>query len=118
MRLGSYVAFGVGALGVGAGTFFLVRSASKRSDADKAFEECGGATRCSNDNPLSRQVTALDDSARSAQTIGVVGLAAGGVGVAAGVVLFVLSGGEKRPSTGLSVVPRIGIGSIGAGGSF
>jgi hypothetical protein len=60
LRIGSYVAFGVGVLGVGAGTLFTLQSSSKRSDADEKFEECGGATGCTQDNPLSQEVEELD----------------------------------------------------------
>jgi hypothetical protein len=110
------VAFGVGALGLVGGTVFTLQSAGKRSDADKKFEECGGEAGCTNENPLSAEVDELDQDAGSAQTLGIVGFALGGVGVAAGVTLFILSsGGDSQQA---SVEPWLGLGSAGVRGRF
>jgi PEGA domain len=111
-RIGAYVAFGAGAVGIGLGAIFLSSSASKRSQADKAFQDCGGATGCSNGNPDSARVTALDNSARSAETMSIVGFAAGGLAVGAGALLFVLSRDHEHPSSGLSIEPQVGLGSL------
>lgn len=117
LRIGSYVAFGVGIVGVAAGTFFTLQSASKRNDADEKFEECGGETGCHTGNPLSDEVSALDDDARSAQTLGIVGFAVGGVGLAVGTTLFILSsGGSSEKQAG--VVPYVGLGTAGLKGRF
>jgi hypothetical protein len=116
MRIGSYVAFGVGVLGLGAGTFFTLQSGSKRSDADAKFDECGGATGCTEDNPLSAEVEELDRDADSALTLGIVGFAVGGVGVATGAVLFLLSAPDKKTTAG--VEPWVGLGSAGLRGRF
>jgi hypothetical protein len=117
-RIGAYVALGAGAVGLGVGAIFLSSSASKRSQADKKFQDCGGASSCTNDNPLSAQVSALDNSARSAQTVSIVGFVAGGLAVGTGAVLFMLGNHHERPATGLSVEPRIGLGSVGVAGAF
>ncbi len=117
LRIASYVAFGVGVVGLGAGTFFTLQSSSKRSDADAKFEECGGASGCTNNNPLSAEVEELDNDARSALTLGIVGFAVGGVGLAAGTALFIASsGGESKDSAG--VTPWVGLGSAGVRGRF
>jgi hypothetical protein len=89
MRIGSYVAFGVGAVGLGLGTVFLIQSSSKRSEADDLCTLPGGAC----DTSVKTKVNDLDDQADSAGTLGVIGLVVGGVGVATGVTLLVLSGG-------------------------
>jgi hypothetical protein len=117
LRVGSYVAFGVGIVGVAAGTLFTLQSASKRNDADEKFEECGGASDCHTGNPLSKEVTSLDDDARSAQTLGIVGFAVGGVGLAVGTTLFILSssGGSEQQA---GVVPYVGLGTAGLKGRF
>lgn len=117
-RIGAYVALGVGAVGLGAGTFFVVRSASKRADADKKFEECGGATGCRKDDPLSAEVSSLDRAAGSAKTLGIIGFAVGGAAVATGVTLFVLSGGRKKTTADVSVSPWVGLGNAGLRGTF
>jgi hypothetical protein len=116
LRIGSYVAFGVGALGLIGGTVFTLQSASKRSDADEKFAQCGGDAGCTNENPLSGQVDQLDQDAGSAQTLGIVGFALGGVGVAAGVTLLMLSsGGDSQQA---SVEPWLGLGTAGVRGRF
>lgn len=117
-KIASYAAFGVGAVGLGAGAFFLAGSASKRSQADKKFQECGGATGCTNENPLSGQVDSLDQSARSAQTLAIVGFAVGATAVGTGVVLLLLGKHPAKSQSGLSVSPVFGLGSAGLRGSF
>ena len=118
-RIAAYVALGVGALGLGVGTIFGLSSAHKRSQADDKFEQCGGSSGCMNDNPLSGQVSSLDSSARTAKTISVVGFVAGGVGVGAGVALFVLSRHhDEAPVSGWSITPRIGLGNAAITGTF
>jgi hypothetical protein len=116
LRIGSYVALGVGALGLVGGTVFTLQSAGKRKDADDKYKECGGDAGCTNENPLSAEVDKLDKDAGSAQTLGLVGFALGGVGVAAGVTLFILSsGGDSQQA---SVEPWLGLGSAGVRGRF
>jgi hypothetical protein len=118
-RIAAYVAFGVGAVGLGVGTAFGLSSKSKRSQADDAFQQCGGETGCMNDNPLAQQVSSLDDSARTHKTISIVGFVAGGLGVGAGVALFVLSRRhDDAPASSWSVTPRIGLGNAAITGTF
>jgi hypothetical protein len=119
LRLASYVALGVGAVGLGAGTIFTLQSASKRSDADAKFEECGGAAGCRETDPLSAEVDSLDKDARSALTLGIVGFVVGGVGVAAGATLFVLSMNDTaQASTEPKVEAFVGLSSAGIRGRF
>ncbi len=117
-RIAAYVALGVGAVGLGVGTIFGLSSASKRKQADDKFEQCGGATGCMNDNPLSGQVSSLDHSASTAKTISIVGFVAGGVGVGAGVALFVLSKHHESTVSAWSITPRIGLGNAAITGTF
>jgi hypothetical protein len=117
LRTGSYIAFGVGVVGLAAGTFFTLQSSSKRKDADAKFEECGGESGCRTGNPLSEEVADLDDEARSAMTLGIVGFAVGGVGIATGATLLVLSsGGTDERKAG--VTPYVGFGVAGLKGRF
>jgi len=118
-RIAAYVAFGVGAVGLGAGTVFGLSSKSKRSQADDKFQQCGGASGCTTDNPLSAQVSSLDDSARTSKTLSIIGFVAGGVGVGAGIALFVLSRHhDEAPASGWSITPRIGLGNAAITGTF
>lgn len=118
-RIASYVAFGVGAVGLGVGTFFGLSSKSKRSQADDAFEQCGGETGCMNDDPLAQQVSELDASARTRKTISIVGFVVGGLGVGTGVALFVLSRRhDEAPASSWTITPRIGLGNASVTGTF
>jgi tetratricopeptide (TPR) repeat protein len=119
MRIGSYVGFGVGAVGIALGTVFVLKSSSHRKDADEADkalqEQCG--RQCDATSPEARNVADLDDKARSAKTIGIVGYVVGGVGVAAGVTLFVLSN-DKAERKSAFVAPYVGLGAVGVRGAF
>lgn len=129
MRIGSYVGFGVGAVGIVLGTVFVMKSSAKRKDANEATKtlesigstsggacSVGGGT-CRGDIPQAQKVSDLDDQARSAKTLGIVGYVVGGVGVAAGVTLFVLSS-KKEESRSAFVAPYVGLGAVGVQGAF
>jgi hypothetical protein len=117
LRIGSYVAFGVGVAGLAVGTIFTMQSASKRKDADSKFEDCGGESGCRAENPLAKEADTLDRDADSALTLGIVGFAVGGVGIAAGATLFVLSSGSSNQNAA-GVEPYVGFGSAGIKGRF
>jgi len=116
MRIASFAALGFGVVGLGVGTFFGLQSMGKRTDAD---DLCPDPNRC----PVSQRhnVEGLDEDARKAQTLATIGFIAGGVGVAAGVTLFVLSG-KKQDQTALqrgpTIHPWLGLGSAGVNGTF
>jgi len=115
MRIGAYAAFGVGAVGLGLGTVFLLQSMGKQSDADALCSGAGGGC------PLSKkaEVDKLDSDAKSAGTLSVVGYAVGGAGIAAGVVMLILSGkSESTASNKPAVYPWVGVGSGGVAGRF
>jgi hypothetical protein len=119
MRIGSYVAFGVGAVGLGLGTYFLIDSSKKRSEADDLCTLPNGAC----DAAVRDDVNELDEQANGARTMGIVGLAVGGVGIATGVALFVSSGGGSGKKTAKAparpyVAPFIGRNTIGVTGAF
>jgi hypothetical protein len=113
LRIGSYVAFGVGAAGLAVGTVFALTAKSKYDDANalcKSFP-CD-LTRAQND-----QRTKFSKDGDSAKTLSLVGFIAGGVGIAAGATLFVLSN-KKSEAAQAEVHPWIGLGSVGLGGKF
>ena len=120
MRIGSYVGFGVGAVGIALGTVFVLKSSSNRKDADKAAAalnaQCGNI--CDADSPEAKNVSSLDDKARSAKTLGIVGYVVGGLGVATGVTLFVLSNNQAEPGKSAFVAPYVGFGALGLRGAF
>jgi hypothetical protein len=115
MRIGAYTAFGVGAVGLGLGTVFLLQSAGKRSDADAICNLPNGAC------PLDRkgEVDKLDSDSKSASTLSIVGFAVGGVGIAAGVAMLVMSSkSETSAAARPAVYPWVGLGSAGVVGRF
>ncbi|HYQ28693.1 MAG TPA: hypothetical protein VER04_15785, partial [Polyangiaceae bacterium] len=112
MKIGAYAALGVGVVGVGLGTVFLLKANSKKSDAD---DLCSAPAGC----PLSKksEVDALDNDYKTAGTISIVSYAVGGVGLITGVTLLVLSGG-KHTENAAGVTPWIGYQSAGLSGRF
>jgi hypothetical protein len=120
MRIGSYVAFGVGAVGLGLGTVFLLQSSSKRSEADDLCTLPNGGC----DVAVEDKVTELDSEADTAGALGIAGLVVGVVGVGTGVALLLSS---SRSSSGASakykreepyVAPWVGRNVIGVKGAF
>ena len=109
----TWVAFGVGAVGLGVGVGFAVSSSSKEDEANKL---CPGATCVNNADAI--RASSLDDDARSAKTISIVGFVAGGVGVATGATLLVMGLSKKKAATTATVSPWIGLGSAGVSGRF
>jgi len=106
----AFVAFGVGAAGLAMGGVMGVLELGKVGDLEKV---------CPNKAcPATAQPDL--DKANQLATLSTVGFAAGGVGVAAGVVLLVVR--KKAPvassSTGALVVPWVGPGIMGLAGKF
>lgn len=106
-----YVALGVGGVGLAAGTVFGILALSTKStlDSDCTNKVCQASSQ-SNINALSTQAT-----------LSTVGFAVGIVGVAAGVILLVVS--HKTESAllepkGPHVSPWLGVGTAGVGGTF
>lgn len=98
MRLGSYISFGVGGAGLIAGTIFALSSKSKFAQSNDLYKknDCdhAGGTVCPSD--IQSQIKDLDSQGASARTLGIVGFVVGGLGIAGGVTLFVLSGDKKE----------------------
>jgi hypothetical protein len=120
LRIASYAAIGVGVVGIGAGTLFGIQSKNKSDEADNL---CGGdrsSCHLTEGSADANQVVTLNDDAGSAHTFSVVGFVVGGVGLAAGVTMFILSsGGSKSESkTTASVTPWVGYRSLGVSGRF
>jgi tetratricopeptide (TPR) repeat protein len=125
MRPASFVAFGIGAIGLGSGTYFGLRSRSERKDADNLANQCQAP--CLTSDPLVSQIDAKDNSARNHMTISAVSFIVGGLGVAAGTTLFVLSARKPtattatanvRTATRVDWTPFIGVGSAGVLGQW
>lgn len=123
LRLGSYIALGVGAAGLGAGTFFALRAGSKNDEATELCQRTTNTPSCAGlapDDATALRVQDLDDEAKGARTFATIGFITGGVGVATGVTLFLLSLGneEKAPGTARRVSPVLAHNYVGLTGTF
>jgi hypothetical protein len=107
-KIAPFVAFGVGGAGLVFGAITGIVAIGKHSTLS---DECKGGT-CNG-------TTAQNDlsSYHTMGTLSTVGFIIAGVGAAAGVVLLVTEP-KSAPTTGLHVVPTIGLGSVGASGTF
>ncbi|HVU01279.1 MAG TPA: hypothetical protein VHE30_05990 [Polyangiaceae bacterium] len=116
LRIGSYAAMGVGALGLIGGTVFAIVAAGDRSKANDLCNGPGGSC------PESKrgQIDDADSGAKSMGTLSVVAFSVGVVGAGAGVALFLMSGEKHSAESarGPSVTPWVGLGSAGLNGRF
>jgi hypothetical protein len=118
MRIGSYVALGVGVVGIGVGTVFALKAKGRYRDANAITDrECPGSGPCELEPSVNDQWRNLGDEGDRAKTLSLVGFIVGGVGVATGVTLFVLSANKKAPAAA-KVEPYLGLGALGVRGSF
>ncbi len=121
LRIASYVSFGVGVVGLAAGTYFLLKSGSTRSDADGLYNQCHAISPVGDCGALRDQLTAKDNDANSQRTLGAAGLVVGGVGAAAGIVFLILDSGSSSKTAqqnGARVIPVVGINTLGVAGTF
>ena len=93
MPLGGWIALGIGATGMIAGTAFVLKNHSDRSDANAL---CSGA-RCPESTRA--DVTSLDSGANTAATLAWIGYGVGIAGLATGAVLFFMNRGNKSDAT-------------------
>jgi len=115
LRTGSYVAFGVGVAGVALGTVFALKAKSKYSDGN---DLCHNQDPCELSSADAAQREQLGKDGDSAKTISIISFVAGGVGLAAGTTLFILSGKKQSEPAQAGVHPWIGLGSAGVSGRF
>jgi len=121
LRIASYASFGVGAVGLGLGTVFLLKAKSSNDDAGKLFDQCVAMNSSGNCGPLRDEYEAKNSDAKTQNAIGITSMVVGGVGVAAGVTFLILdarnSGRSARQSTP-HVTPVFGFNSVGLVGAF
>jgi hypothetical protein len=93
------VAFGVGAAGLGVGTYFGLRASSLKQDSDDAG--------CNADSVCNREGYDLRNDARGSARIANIAFGIGLAGVATGVVLMLTRSGSEKPapSASLRVAP-------------
>jgi hypothetical protein len=123
LRTAAYVSFGVGAVGIGLGTVFLLKSESTRSSSEKLYDACNAGSpggKCS-DPAQEAVIVSKDHDVDSQRNLGAASLVVGGVGAAAGVVLLILDARRSHSATvgePLHITPVIGFRSLGVIGSF
>jgi len=108
----AWVSLGVGAVGAGLGTVFLIQHSSKKSDANSAFNACNanGCTPTEHDNVLS-----LDKSAATAGTLALVSYGVGAAAITTGLYLvFSSSSKADAPKESARFVPSVGPRFVGA----
>jgi len=121
LRIASYISFGVGVLGLGVGTYFLLKAKSTDDDASKLFDQCVAIDPDGNCGAVRTEYDAKDSDASSQRTVGIVSTIVGGVGVAAGVTFLLLdanSSGKSAQQKTPHVTPVFGLDSVGLMGTF
>ena len=105
-------------VGLGVGTIFGLKAKSSYREAnDLTKDNCPSTGPCELPGALFDKRESLGKDGDSAKTLSIVGFALGGVGLAAGVTLFVLSN-KKEGAAAASVEPYVGIGQLGLRGGF
>ena len=101
MRIGGWVGLGVGAIGLVAGTVFVLQNRSNRNDANALCTTAG----C----PESKRadIASLDDKANAAATLAWVSYGVGAAGLATGAVLLWLGWNRATPPTAARLLPWV-----------
>jgi hypothetical protein len=117
-RVVAYSALGVGVIGVGLGTLFLLQRSAPQDDADALYAACAGsAAGC--DAQDQSAIADKDDEAQSKLVLSLVSYGVGAIGIGTGVTLLLLDGGEDKKETARAgVQPWVGLGSVGLNGRF
>lgn len=112
----AWVSLGVGTVGAGLGTVFLIQRSSKKGDADSAFNACNPnvCTPAQRDN-----VASLDKSSASAGTLALVSYGVGAAALTTGFYLLFSSNSDSDPKKDSArFVPTVGPKFVGATLSF
>jgi hypothetical protein len=110
----AFVAGGVGVVGIGAGVLFAVMRSSKVKESE---DLCTGPSGACPETQRAR-IDELDQSAKTNGMLSIVGFAVGGVGLAAGATLFMMSSSSTSSAAAPRVHPWLGLGSAGVAGTF
>ena len=122
LRVASYVALGLGAVGIGAGTWFLIDANKTGERADADYADCTriqNSTQCTADgSAASQKALASSDEAGTVRTRALVSFAAGGALLATGVVLLIVSAPDEEGHETASISPWISPQGVGVFGRF
>jgi hypothetical protein len=112
IRTWGYVALGASVAGAGVGTYFLVQSMREQSSADDWFAEC--KPNCPPDQQS--KIRRMDDTAARQRTGAVIGFAAGGALLAAGLTMLFVVPDDDAAKVGMR--PWVSPTSAGVAGRF
>jgi hypothetical protein len=124
LRVPAYVSFGVGALGLVGGTYFVVSRSGKSKSADDSYAQFSGdgclANASASCRNLASDIASKDQSAAKAGTLAMVGYGVGFVGIGVGVALLALDAARSRPESPPQAQVQLFLGSnqVGAVGQF
>lgn len=108
----AWASLGVGAVGVGVGTVFLIQRGSKNSAADKALNDCNARVCAFAERD---HINSLYESAAHAGTFSLISYGVGAAAIATGLYLMFTTNSKTSSATGsLHLVPYVGIGHAGA----
>jgi hypothetical protein len=119
-QIAGYASLGLGAVGAGLGTYFLVRSFDRRDEGDRAYQRCLTDVR---NMILSSPSCQLSDEKTDAETRertrSGISFGLGGALIATGVLLLVYSGDSNVPASDeVALTPWMGPGQFGISGRF
>jgi hypothetical protein len=119
LRIAGYSGIGLGAIGLGVGTYFLVKASSTQKDADNMYNNCDMTPGCDLE-AISGDITSVDNRAASQRTTGIVSTIVGGAFLATGITLLIVdaNGRHSETSAGVRVQPILGLGFAGLSGHF
>jgi hypothetical protein len=109
----AWVALGVGVAGVAVGSYFGLRTFSKKSDAD---DHCGSAIGEKDANACDQRGVDLRDQAKTSGTFSTVGFAVGAAGIGLGVILLVSGGSTHEAATWVAPSANPHGGGVAIGG--
>lgn len=117
LKVGGWITVGIGVVGLGAGTYFLIDNRNNREAANALCNLPNNVC------PSSQRSTiqSYDSTANTSEILSWIGYGVGGAGVVLGVVMLVLSrrgSSEAAPPKAAVVHPWFGLGSVGLSGSF
>ncbi len=119
-----FVSLGVGAVGVGLGTWFLIDASKKSEEADDRHQECVEASpepmsnSCPTGSLLHAEALNAQDAEGRALTGSLIGFSAGGAFIATGVILLLVGSGEAESAEQVAITPWISPSGVGVTGSF
>jgi hypothetical protein len=116
-----FVALGLGGAGLVVGTVTGILAINRRADLDEIpcfLEEGEICYSDSRDTPTVNRAVAARDDLSTFSTAATISFIAGGTLAAAGLILIATSGGDDEASDAMTIRPFVGLGNVGAVGTF